>query len=172
MLEIRESRPDDLEALEALYPSAFPDEDLLPLLRALLEERTAVTSLIGLDGGVLIAHVVFTACNVTGSPDMPALLGPLAVTPGRQRQGIGRAMVQAGFRQLKLDGTTRVFVLGDPGYYGRLGFEPDARVLPPYPLPAEWEGAWQSLTLAENAPPVRGALAVPPPWRQPSLWGA
>jgi hypothetical protein len=37
-LEIRESSPDDFASLEALYRCAFPNEDLLPLVRDLLQE--------------------------------------------------------------------------------------------------------------------------------------
>ena len=32
-IEIRKSVPGDLAAIEWLYPEAFPDEDLLPLVR-------------------------------------------------------------------------------------------------------------------------------------------
>ncbi|MGB0627212.1 MAG: hypothetical protein ACPGQ5_11645 [Alphaproteobacteria bacterium] len=43
-IEIRESDPADTAAIERLYPAAFPDEDLLPLLRNLLADRDDVTS--------------------------------------------------------------------------------------------------------------------------------
>ena len=35
-IEIRESVQVDLSAIESLYPAAFPDEDLLPLVRVCL----------------------------------------------------------------------------------------------------------------------------------------
>lgn len=170
MFLIRDSLPDDPEAIVALYPAAFPDEDLLPLVKALLEEGEAVTSLVGVDDGQIVAHIAFTRCSVTGSPEKVALLGPLAVAPDRQRQGAGRAMIQAGLRQLILDGIARVYVLGDPDYYSRFGFGPDDRVRPPYPLPAEWNGAWQSLELSAVTPARSGTLRVPAPWRNRALW--
>lgn len=175
MFEIRESRPDDQAALEALYPAVFPEEDLLPLLKALLEEE-AVISLVGIDDGLVAAHIALTACRIagdpTGDPERVALLGPLAVAPARQRNGIGSALVEAGLQRLKQDGTKRVFVLGDPGYYRRFGFRPDGDVAPPYPLPVEWEGAWRSLGLDDDRPAIHGSLEVPAPWREPSLWGS
>lgn len=58
-------------------------------------------------------------------------------------------------------GTARVYVLGDPAYYSRFGFEPDVNVRPPYPLPGEWRGAWQSLSLCDDAPPLHGTLSLP-----------
>ena len=169
-MEIRESVPDDIAALEELYPGAFPDEDLLPLLRDLLKESRNVLSLVGIADGALAGHVIFTTCGVAGRTDKVVLLGPLAVAPAWQRQGIGGALVRAGLQRVKADEAVRVFVLGDPAYYGRFGFQPDDRVAPPYPLPEAWRGAWQSLGLRGGDPPLSGELSVPRPWRQPALW--
>ncbi len=169
-IEIRKSDPRELALIEALYPEAFPDEDLLPVVRALLQEAPVVLSLAGFIGSSLVGHVIFTTCSVGGSRNKVALLGPLAVAPARQKQGIGRALVRAGLQRLETVGVVHVYVLGDPAYYGRLGFVSETRVAPPYPLPAQWSGAWQSLDLCNAATPSRGTLAVPRPWRQPALW--
>lgn len=169
-LETRESLPTDVASLEKLYPDAFPDEDLLPLVRALLRERPIVLSLVGIADRVLVAHALFTTCGIAGSPDKVALLGPLAVAPAWQRRGVGSAMVQAGLRRLEGAGADHVYVLGDPAYYGRFGFERDVGVTPPYPLPEEWRPAWQSLSLAGSQSRLHGELSVPQAWRQRSLW--
>ncbi len=168
--EIRESLSHDVAAIEKLYPDAFPDEDLLPLVRALLGEESGVLSLVAIAGGGLVGHVAFTTCGISGRDERVALLGPLAVAPDRQRQGIGGALLRAGLRRLAEAGAARVYVLGDPAYYGRFGFEPDENVAPPYPLPEAWRGAWQSLGLRGDGRPPSGSLAVPPPWRRPALW--
>lgn len=167
---VRENRPDDAAAFERLYAEAFPDEDLLPLVRALLNEGPAVLSLVALAGGTPAGHVAFTSCGVEGSAQKHALLAPLAVMPTRQRQGIGSTLVREGLPRLKADGAAQVHVLGDPAYYGRFGFAPDEDVAPPYPLPPEWREAWQALRLRDDLPPARGTLTVPPPWRQAALW--
>ncbi len=169
-VDIRDSRASDLAAIERLYPEAFPDEDLLPLVRELLQAGPGVLSLVAVADGVLAGHVAFTSCTVAGRADTVALLGPLAVAPDRQRQGIGGALVRAGLERLEAAGTARVYVLGDPTYYSRFGFTPDGLVAPPYLLPEEWRGAWQSLSLGDGQQPA-GALVVPPLWRQPTLWG-
>ena len=168
--EIRESLPSDLASIEQLYPDAFPDEDLLPLVRELLREEPIVLSLVGIIDRSLVGHVIFTRCGVDAGTDQVALLAPLAVAGAWQRQGIGRALVDAGLQRLQSAGVTQVYVLGDPGYYGRLGFVPEAGVVPPYPLPAEWRGAWQSISLRDADTPLRGKLCVPPLWLQPDLW--
>ena len=63
-----------------------------------------------------------------------------------------------------------VYVLGDPNYYGRSGFLAEIEVSPPYPLPAEWDGAWQSIRLGDAEPPPEGTLQAPAPWTKPELW--
>ena len=173
-LQIRESAPNDLASIETLYPAAFPDEDLLPLVRALLREGPSVLSLVAITGSSLVGHAAFTQCAITESDAKAALLGPLAITPAYQRRGIGRALVKAGILQLDATDISQIYVLGDPGYYSRLGFQHRARVAPPYPLPEEWADAWQWISLDSAAPlELEGAqLIVPDLWRQPALWGS
>ena len=169
-IEIRESLPSDIASIEKLYPNAFPDEDLLPLVKELLQETPIVLSLVGIVGTSLVGHVIFTTCVIAGDTDEVALLGPLAVVTAWQRQGIGSAIVRAGLQRLENTGVLQVYVLGDPAYYGRLGFVPEVGVMPPYPLPEEWRQAWQSINLRSPEPPSRGKLSVPQPWLQPALW--
>jgi putative acetyltransferase len=179
--------PVEAAALEALYASAFPEEDLFPLVRRLHEEVTDLVSLKAMAGETLSGHVIFTPCTIKDLPldrrqepkqdtDAPAqatpaaLLGPLCVAPEHQRQGIGSALIRAGHEQLKTLGVARVMVLGDPAYYGRHGFRAGADVEPPCPLPENWREAWQWLPLDPSLPAPRGSLTVPEPWRDPAFW--
>ena len=169
-LEIRSGAAGDLASIEALYPEAFPDEDLLPLVRDLLHEPVIALSLVGIIDGSVTAHVIFTTCEVEKGADKVALLGPLVVSPSLHRKGIGSAMVRAGLQRLQDAGVTHIYVLGDPAYYERLGFDPETGVTPPYPLPDEWRGAWQSIDLGHTGVIHRGRLSVPQPWLEPELW--
>jgi putative acetyltransferase len=170
-IEIRQSRPDDLPSIEKLYPAAFPDEDLLPLVRTLLTEEPGILSLIAGAGDATAGHILFTLCAITGSDARAALLAPLAVAPEWQRKGIGSALIREGLSRLKRDGVAHVYVLGDPAYYGRSGFRPETGVAPPYPLPEEYRDAWQSLGLGSAPLPGHGKLKLPDVWMQPALWG-
>jgi len=168
---IRPSNAGDEAGIRRLYPAAFPDEDLLPLVGDLLRAAPAILSLVATSDSQVIGHVVFTRCRVTGGDeDDAALLGPLAVAPAHQQQGIGGALVREGIRRVQEAGAVRVFVLGDPVFYERFGFAPESGVAPPYPLPAEWTGAWQSKDLGRGSMPREGRLSVPEPWRRPALW--
>ena len=168
--EIRESVPSESGAIESLYPDAFPDEDLLPLVRDLLRDPVVATSLVGVIDSRIVGHAIFTKCGVVGSNFSAALLGPLAVAPAWQRQGIGSAIVRAGLRRLEETDVSLVLVLGDPAYYKRLGFLPESLVEPPFRLPAEWDGAWQSQRLDKTKAAFSGKLSVPRQWHQPALW--
>ena len=170
-IDTRETGSEDLPALERLYRHTFPDEDLLPLVRDLLAGDQDVLSLAAIEGAAIVGHVAFTRCMIGADGLRAALLGPLAVAPDHQRQGIARAIVAAGHDRLAREGIGHVFVLGDPAFYSRLGFTREDAVNPPYALPDEWDGAWQSLGLLDGPPPPAGDLTLPAVWMRPELWG-
>lgn len=165
MTDIFKADQSTLPALTDLYTAAFPDEDLLPLLRQMIGQPEVISLVAGaLDNP--LGHVCFTHGTVNGHH--AALLGPLAVAPAHQKTGIGTALVQAGIEAALSSGAVQVLVLGDPDYYGRFGFQPEDAVTPPYALPAGWAAAWQSLSLDEELP--AGRLELPEYWMTPALW--
>ena len=166
---IRVTQPEDLVALEALYPLAFPEENLLPVLRALHAGKSDVLSLVYFDEEI-VGHVAFSECGTPEYPNKFSLLAPLAVSPSKQKQGIGSELARHGLQILSEKGVMKAFVLGDPNYYGRFGFEPEPGVLPPYELPTEWAAAWQSMALSDTAVNAHGKLMVSEPWQDPALW--
>lgn len=167
---IRATCADDVPALAALYSAAFPNEDLVPLVRRLLGEVPDILSLAASSRDGLSGHVVCTPCGVGETRGCVALLGPLAVTPAQQRRGIGGALIRDALRRMRSTGLMRMLVLGDPRYYRRFGFSPEQSIRPPYPLPAQWSDAWQSLTLGNDNAPVWGVLRPPAAWMLPDLW--
>ena len=159
----------------AIYPLAFPDEELRPLVRALVATGETLSLVIRDEGsaddggtGDSVGHALFTRVRASDG-GRGALLGPLAVRPDRARRGIGTRLVRDGLARLKAEGVRQVFVLGDPLLYGRFGFGRGDRVLPPYALPPEWAGAWQSLMLG-GVPLPPGPITLPAPWMERSLW--
>ena len=168
--EIRESRAADSKAIESIYPGAFPDEDLVPLVQDLLKDPDVTLSLVATANSQIAGHVIFTRCGVVGNDLDVALLAPLAVDRPYQGEGIGSALVRAGLQRLQDAGVSTVLVLGDPKYYGRFGFTAETLIEPPYPLPPQWEGAWQSVNPGGAGKQVAGPLSVPAEWRKRALW--
>lgn len=168
--EIRESNGSDNDALMGMYPRAFPQEDLRPVLSDLLDAERDVLSLVAICDGIVVGHIAFSMCGIDGQNAQVALLAPLAVDPDVQKQGIGRGLISAGFERMKALGVIHVCVLGDPGYYSRFDFKTERNIAPPYDIPVEWEAGWQSVKLNDGAPVVTGRLSVPPFWQHPHLW--
>jgi putative acetyltransferase len=94
----------------------------------------------------------------------------VAVMPAWHGQGIGTALIKAGFAFVAKAGISRVVVLGDPAYYQRFGFAPDQDIDTPYLIPDEWADAWQSVRLLQEVQPSQGVLHVPEPRLDPALW--
>jgi putative acetyltransferase len=62
---------------------------------------------------------------VSGTESHAAVcLGPLAVLPSRQRQGVGSRLMEEGLASCRALGHRAVFLLGHPSYYPRFGFRP------------------------------------------------
>lgn len=175
-IEISDELPESSGDIEQLYRDAFPDEDLVPLVKNLLASGDEVLSLTATKGGNLVGHAVFTTCGIAveneTSDQGVALLGPVAVLAALQKQGIGGRLIQNGVERLTAAGIAQVFVLGDPNYYSRFGFQEDRLLAPPYPLPEQWRPAWQSKNLQNDMHVQSGILTVPVPWQDASLWSS
>jgi len=172
MMEIRTSVAQDADTLRTLYDQAFPTEDLFPLVSALLDCPDNIISLVAVDGAKVVGHVVLTFGSVEDASHacVVALLGPVCVTPARQRQGIGDMLIRDGLKRAAETKASCVLVLGDPAYYSRFGFREESGVVPPYDLPDEWSEAWQGLTLDGDKAKPTGRLMLPVPWLRPNLW--
>ena len=129
-MEVRLERPDDAAAIRAVHRAAFAEEgDLVSRLAdALRRDLTPETglSLVADDGGTVVGHVLFTPSLLDAPRRLVdvRVLSPLGVLPGRQRQGVGSALVRRGLELLAERGVPLVFLEGSPRYYPRLGFEP------------------------------------------------
>src|SRR5690606_34609089 len=107
--------------IRAVLGAAFPGPAEAELVERLRADRDAVLSLVAEDGGAVIGHIMFSRMT---APFRALGLGPLAVAPSWQQSGIGSCLVREGLGRAKADGWQGVFVLGDPAYYRRFGFDP------------------------------------------------
>jgi putative acetyltransferase len=93
----------------------------------------SLLSLVATSNGRIVAHAQYSPVSVNGT--IGAGLGPIAVHPDHQRQGIGSALIEAGNATLRQTGCPFVVVLGHADYYPRFGFEPASR----YGVTCEWD---------------------------------
>lgn len=86
------------------------------------------------------------------------VLSPLSVVPEWQRQGIGRALVEAATEEARRQGAPLLFLEGDPAYYSRVGFSPAVPLGLTAPSVRIPEAAFQVVVLPSYEPWMTGAL--------------
>jgi putative acetyltransferase len=124
---IRPEQADDVAAIYAVHASAFPTDAEARLIDALRAADRLAVSLVAEDGGRIVGHVAFSPVSLAGAAGGLGL-APLAVTPDRQRTGIGGRLVREGLAVASAAEAQFVVVLGHPGYYPRFGFRRAAGV--------------------------------------------
>jgi predicted N-acetyltransferase YhbS len=123
MITLRQERPADVEAREALLDQAFGETRARKTSQRLREGRLPADglSLIAADAKRVIgtARLWDIVCG-TGQPAL--LLGPVAVTADCRNRGIGAALVRRALREARRFGHGAVILVGDAPYYSRFGF--------------------------------------------------
>jgi putative acetyltransferase len=121
MLEIRGEEPRDVAAIRDVNRQAFGEDAEGQIVDALRDNGAVTASLVAVDSGAVVGHIMFSPLSVGAL--VGAGLGPMAVLPSRQRQGVGSRLVKAGIERLRDNGCPFVVVLGHPEFYPRFGFE-------------------------------------------------
>ncbi|WP_339763998.1 hypothetical protein [uncultured Hoeflea sp.] len=89
-IKIRQSLDTDMPAIERLYPAAFPDEDLLPLVRHLLTGEPDILSLVAEAGQSIAGHVLSHSAVFPAAISGPHFWRRSPSPPGTR----GRALVR------------------------------------------------------------------------------
>jgi putative acetyltransferase len=145
---IRSATPEDPAGIRQVHLSAFPSAAEADLVEELERAGDAVVSIVGDDGGI-VGHVLFSRMEVQADGHALRALGlaPIGVVPERQSQGIGGALIEAGLRRSRELGSEIVFLVGEPDYYRRFGFEAAAAE----PFASPYAGKYfQALPLASD----------------------
>lgn len=123
-VEIREELPGDLSAIHAVNAQAFETGEEARLVDALREAGAIELSLVAVDGDRVVGHICFSPATIDRGMVRANLvcLAPMAVEPGRQRQGVGSALVREGLERLRERRHVAIVLVGHPDYYPRFGF--------------------------------------------------
>jgi putative acetyltransferase len=113
-----ENRPKVYALLQCAFPRSSYEAGLVQKLH---ENGRPVHEWVCLHTNKVIAYIAFTNAY-HGSNICGLHLAPMAVTPEFQKQGVGSELLKFALRQEPIKSQT-LFVLGEPGFYRRFGFE-------------------------------------------------
>lgn len=123
---VRDEQPGDVAEVQAVLTAAFGQPDEARITEGLRGEGARVR--VAERDGRILGVCVVSALALPGGG-----LGPVAVRPSAQREGIGAQLVQDAIDQARAAGDAFLVVLGDPAYYVRFGFTAAA------PLTCRWD---------------------------------
>ena len=142
MITIRKETADDYAQITEVIDQAFDgmpyaagdESDVVPRLRA----ADALTlGLVAERDGQFVGHIAFSPVSAEDGSENWFALGPVAVYPQFQPQGIGGQLIVDGLERLKDLGASGCMLTGNPSYHQRFGF----KFSPPYcteNVPAEY----------------------------------
>jgi putative acetyltransferase len=127
-MHIRPELPGDIRSIRAVNLTAFETSTEADLVDVLRDQADPCVSLVAEEDGIILGHILFSPATLSAYPELKLMgLAPMAVVPGRQRQGIGSALVHEGLTACRRLGFGAVVVLGHAEYYPRFGFTPASR---------------------------------------------
>jgi putative acetyltransferase len=114
-----ENRPRVYALLQRAFPYSTYETGLVQKLH---ENGRDVHEWVCIHTNKVVAYIAFSNAYY-GNEICGLHLAPMAVMPDFQQQGIGSELLRFALRQETIKDQT-LFVLGEPRYYSRFGFEP------------------------------------------------
>jgi len=138
MTAIRPERPEDAAGVRHVNEAAFGQPAEAEIVEKLRQACADSLSLVAAEDDAIRGHILFTPVVIEAAERriVGMGLGPMAVLPDQQRQGIGSQLVRRGLEILRQRGCPFVVVIGHPEYYPRFGFEAASR----HGLVSQWPG--------------------------------
>lgn len=167
MIAVRSERPGDEAAIHAVNEAAFRghphSEGREPfIVLALRTDGELALSLVAEAGSAIVGHAAYSEAVLSNGERGWFTLGPIAVLPEWQGEGIGRAMMEAGEAHWRQAGAKGLVVLGDPALYARFGFVQGS----PLHIEGDLAAYFQVLAFTDTIPDASvtfpGAFALEP----------
>jgi len=165
-IEIRQEQDGDEEAIDRVNCRAFRSMDEPNIVRLMRRHWRAYDRRLSITAwcdGWMVGHALFSPARtrLSGRTVDALAVGPVAVVPEHQKQGIGGRLLAAGHERGRELGYELAFLNGHPSYYPRYGYKacfgfakitirPDALPAPPQPLAATPVGEDDVRWLAER----------------------
>ena len=123
LIDIREEQPGDAAAIRDVNRRAFGKDQEANVVDALRSNGAWLLSLVATLDGQVVGHIIYSPITIAESL-IGAALGPMAVLPEHQRQGIGTKLVDVGNQRIEKAGWPFIIVVGHANFYSRFGFVP------------------------------------------------
>jgi len=155
---VREEELYDRVAVHDAVRAAFGRAAEAMLVDQLRADGDSVVSLVAVDQTRIIGHVMLSRMK---APFNAFGLAPVSVHPDRQRSGVGSSLVREALIRARRESWDAVFVLGDPGFYCRFGFNAElaSGFNSPYAGPH-----FMVLSLKNALPATTGRIDYAPPF--------
>ncbi len=123
MYQIIHERPKDADQIEPLLELCFGPERVQKTAYKIREKLAPLPelSLVAIDGDTLLGTIRYWPV-VIDAKHSALLLGPIAVMPSHQGEGIGIALIRESLKLAKEFGHRIIILVGDQDYYERFGF--------------------------------------------------
>ena len=132
-MAIRKGVASDSDDIANCTYAAFKNGAEVRLIEQLRTEGDVLFELVAQLADAVVGHVLVSKLKL--SPDVGlrcAGVAPLSVLPPHQSGGVGSGLMREVLAQSRLMGLDVLFLLGDPSYYKRFGFQATS-ILSDYP---------------------------------------
>jgi putative acetyltransferase len=124
MITFRPESAADHVRVDAIVEAAFGRPLEAEILAAIRGTEQCISTSVAVDAGQVVAQVLFSRVRLDDAGELQlCALGPVAVDPPRQGEGIGSGLIRAALEPLSEGAWDAIFLLGNPRYYARFGFE-------------------------------------------------
>lgn len=163
-IQVRPEQVSDYSAITQILIQAFGQPEEARLVEKIRSSPAYIPelALVAEVDHEVVGHILFSYGQLLELPTLPVLvLAPLAVLPSKQRQGVGKRLVQEGLALVRTRGNALVTVLGHPDYYAQFGFEPASRygIQHPFEVP---EAAFRVKRIGQLPEKLNGQLRYAP----------
>jgi len=170
---IRPEQTDDFAQINELLDSAFEGDDESKLVQRIRQSADYINelTLVGEEpdskrivGFAMLSRVLLRTNSDVDTTTTVLSLGPVAVVPSLQNQGIGGVLINEAIRLADAKGAPMIVLLGHATYYPRFGFErASANQISP---PVRWDDdSYMVRKLSGWRSTIRGTIEYPPAWQ-------
>ena len=165
-IRIRTEAESDREAIREVNEQAFGRLREAEIVEKVRQSPGFVPelSIVAEREGQIVGHALFSEVKIEGADRSwnVLALGPIAVRPEFQKQGIGGQMMQAGLERAAELGYGVIVLIGHPTYYPRFGFIPGSRYGLRCAIPVPDEVFMARLLRPDGLDGIKGTVVFPP----------